>query len=249
MSFTYNVVNLSTDRIAQVRLATGQTQEKSSRISDEEISYLLSQNSYNVKTTSVQVLKNLLVAVSQEYDRSTGEVSQSLSQVYDKLKDLLQNATLGLGGISSPTGLHFGGLCSEEFDYRNKDKSVYHGFVSCDKGPEYKPVCDVETLNINENQPSQEESTVTKNFIASDWIQDTSQDLYIIHFTYRDINLFPVSAEVYNSEDVLQDDPDVTIDQESITITSPIEEGNNFDGYVQVTGLIPSESKVVIDEC
>ena len=132
MSFTYDIDNIATDLIAQVRLATGLTVDDGA-MDDEVIQYLLDNNSQSVSKTAVDVLKNLVREAAQQVDKTTGQTSEAHSKRYQQLKDLLHDALL-IDGISAPVCIHFGGLDSEEFEARNNDSTVYQGAVTEDRG-------------------------------------------------------------------------------------------------------------------
>ncbi len=127
MSFTYDEANLATNAIARVRMATGQVTDDGG-VSDEVITYIMSTYTTDIEAKTIsKILSNLLVQAAQMYDRTTGQVSESQSQIYKNLKDLLTVAQVGLSA-AVPVCMHFGGVNREEFDARNNDKSVYQGF-------------------------------------------------------------------------------------------------------------------------
>lgn len=247
MSFTYNIVKLETDKIAQVRLATGQTQAPS-KVSDEEIKFILSQHNQNVPLASKTILKNLLVAFSQEHDSTTGEVSESKSQVYENLKDLLANTSVGAGAFDIPVGIHFGGIDSEEFDVRNRDKTVYHGFRAEDKEAAKVQVCGVEILDITEDQASEEQGTFTLEFLVEDWVQSSDSTKYKIEITKEQHGLFVTSISVLDDTQTIVAIANQTADN-TVTLSVALSPDERFIGSVEISGLKPSRSKVVLDEC
>lgn len=137
MSFSYDPATVSVNKVHEVRLLTGQTYEPTSQIEDEEIQYLLNKNNDEVEPTEQDVLRLLLKKAAHSYDKSTGEVSESLSQWYEHLQDLIDDPPAEDLSLSFPTpvGIHTGGLYSEEFALRNADQTVYQGFQSSDANP------------------------------------------------------------------------------------------------------------------
>ena len=155
MSFTYDPTTVSTNPIHEVRFLTGQTDPNTSQIDDEEIQYLLNKNNGDVPSTVTDVLDTLLKKAAHAYDKQTGEVSESQSQWYDHLQDLKNDPShkdIELA-IATPVGMHAGGLDSEEFALRKKDRTVVQGFSSNDADPwdvGDEEVYGVETGNIDE---------------------------------------------------------------------------------------------------
>lgn len=146
MSFSYDPATVSTNPIHEVRFLTGQTDPVTSQIEDEEIQYLLDKNNGDVQAAANDVMLSLLKKASHAYDKTTGEVSESLSQWYDNLKDLVDDPSAGDIELAIPTpiGMHAGGLDSEEFALRNADRTVYQGFTTCDANP-----WDIGTENVD----------------------------------------------------------------------------------------------------
>ena len=137
MSFSYDPATVSVNKIHEVRFLTGQTEKTTSQIEDEEIQYWLTKNNEEIDPTVQDVLKSLLKKAAHCYDKTTGEVSESLSQWYEHLQDLINDPppdSIDLS-FSTPIGLHRGGLYSEEFALRNADQTVYQGFQACDNNP------------------------------------------------------------------------------------------------------------------
>ena len=89
MSFSYDPATITTNPIHEVRFLTGQTEEATSQIEDEEIQYLLDKNEGDVDTTVTDVLNTLLKKAAHDFDKQTGEVSESQSQRYNHLKELI----------------------------------------------------------------------------------------------------------------------------------------------------------------
>ena len=237
MSFTYDESNLSTDKITQVRLATGQTEDDGG-ISDEVIQYMLSLNDDQVPPTNVDVLKNLLVQASQMYDKTTGNVSESQSQIYKQLKSLLTSAEQGLLAQAVPTGMHFGGLDALEFEERNLDNSVYQGFQNTNDGVD--PFSDNFGLDVNDIGDDiivHEEQQIFKVSISrfafeiSDWVLDTGNYTFTIAAATH--GLTAPEVKVYNHKGELQTTTFTQVDDEIIlTVTEVPDE--RFNGYVDL---------------
>lgn len=137
MSFSYDPITVPTNPIHEVRFLTGQTEEATSQIEDEEIQYLLDKNEGNVEATVTDVLNTLLKKAAHAFDKQTGEVSESMSQWYDHLKQLIgdpPNSNIELS-IATPICMHAGGLDSEEFALRKADRTVVQGFSTNDADP------------------------------------------------------------------------------------------------------------------
>ena len=239
MSFSYDEANLATDKVTQVRLATGQTEDDGG-ISDEVILYMLSLNDEEVPPTIVDVLKNLLVQASQMYDKTTGDVSESQSQIYKQLKSLLTSAEQGLLASPIPSGLHFGGLDSIEFEERNLDNSVYQGFQNEDKGVD--PFVDnfgVDVHNIGDDIIIHEQQQIFKTSISrfafevSDWIIDgTDYKFTVLEASHGLIDPF---VRVYNNKGELQTTAVTQVDQDVILTVTATPTDERFDGYVDLS--------------
>lgn len=149
MSFSYDPITVPTNPIHEVRFLTGQTEESTSQIEDEEIQYLLDKNNGDVNKTSTDVLNTLLKKAAHAFDKTTGEVSESQSQRYQHLKELIGDPPkddIELV-IATPIGMHAGGLDSEEFALRKKDRTVVQGFHTDDADPWEIPT-DEEVLGV-----------------------------------------------------------------------------------------------------
>jgi len=137
MSFSYDPATITTNPIHEVRFLTGQTEESTYQIEDEEIQYLLDKNGGDVEATVIDVLNTLLKKAAHAFDMQTGEVSESQSQRYAHLKELIgdpPNSDIELA-IATPICMHAGGLDSEEFALRKKDRTVVQGFQTDDADP------------------------------------------------------------------------------------------------------------------
>ena len=157
MSFSYDPATITTNPIHEVRFLTGQTEEATSQIEDEEIQYLLDKNEGDVDTTVTDVLNTLLKKAAHDFDKQTGEVSESQSQRYNHLKELIgdpPNSEIELL-IATPVCMHAGGLDSEEFALRKKDRTVVQGFQTNDADPwmlnSDEEIYGVETSCIDDN--------------------------------------------------------------------------------------------------
>jgi hypothetical protein len=154
MSFSYDPITVPTNPIHEVRFLTGQTEEATSQIEDEEIQYLLDKNDGSVEATVTNVLNTLLKKAAHAFDMQTGEVSESQSQRYAHLKELIgdpPNSDIE-SVIATPVGMHAGGLDSEEFALRKADRTVVQGFSTNDADPwdiGEEEVYGVSTSNIN----------------------------------------------------------------------------------------------------
>lgn len=137
MSFSYDPATITTNPIHEVRFLTGQTDPNDYEIEDEEIQYLLDENDGDVQATKNDVLKNLLNRAAHSYDKTTGEVSEAMSQRFKNLQELIDAPPPSEIELAFPTPscMHAGGLDSEEFALRSNDVTVYQGFSSTDANP------------------------------------------------------------------------------------------------------------------
>jgi len=137
MSFSYDPATIATNPIHEVRFLTGQTDPNDYEIEDEEIQYLLDENDGDVQETKNDVMKNLLNRAAHAYDKTTGEVSEAMSQRFKNLQELIEAPPASEIELAFPTPIcmHAGGLDSEEFALRSADVTVYQGFQSCDANP------------------------------------------------------------------------------------------------------------------
>jgi hypothetical protein len=156
MSFSYDPATITTNQIHEVRFLTGQTDPNDYEIEDEEIQYLLDKNAGDVQIAKNEVLKSLLNRASHYYDKTTGEVSEALSQRFKNLQELIDAPPPSEIELVFPTPscMHAGGLDSEEFALRAKDVTVFQGFNSVDAVPwdvGTGPVYGVSTSCIDDN--------------------------------------------------------------------------------------------------
>ena len=138
MSFTYDIDQLNNSPLFQVRLQTGQTNPNSIlAISDEEISYFLSLRVNDVNQASVDVLNSLISRSHELVDKTTGQVSESQSQILDNLlrvRDDLINSI----SRSVPSEAQFTGVFVEDMETVQTDIEIFHdGAERINKGPSY----------------------------------------------------------------------------------------------------------------
>ena len=247
MSFTYQIENIATNLVAQVRLRTGQTVNNGESMSDEEINFFLSQNNNDVNATVTEVLQSLLVRASQFYDKTTGEVSESKSQVFDNLREQLTNQALGSSIIPTPTCMHFGGLASDEVQARNEDKTVYHGFeVKDDKTDSTKPNCGVENLCLTESIAQGNELTVETEVSSEMWIEIGENYLFSIPQSVH--KLVDISAKAFDDQETEITDV-VTISDTTVTVKVTKDPDARFIGRLEIKGYKADWSKIHVLEC
>jgi len=132
MSFTYNVEGLTSDKIAQIRLATGQT-TSSSPIQDVEIQHLLNLSNGNVTSASIKVMDSLIAQASNYVDGETGQQQESRSQAlkqYQRLRDDIKTSSV------IPTYAGIKGIYEEERRELQDDATIYNsGLHSTTKYP------------------------------------------------------------------------------------------------------------------
>lgn len=87
MSFSYG--GASSGPIGQVRFTIGDTVEATSRITDEDIAYLLEQTGGSVAQASRLAVESIIATLSNLCDQSVGSVSKSFSQQRDGWKQTL----------------------------------------------------------------------------------------------------------------------------------------------------------------
>lgn len=138
MSFTYDIDNLATDLISQIRFKTGLTSPNSLlQIQDEEIQYLLDTYNNDVNKTCLDVLNSLITRVDEFVDKTTGQVSEARSQLLDnliRLRDDIQNSI----SRSTPCFMQFTGVFTEDMNTINCDEDLFHDGVRREnQGPEY----------------------------------------------------------------------------------------------------------------
>ncbi|RYF12853.1 MAG: hypothetical protein EOO40_00190 [Deltaproteobacteria bacterium] len=80
---TFSYTGAASGPVGAVRFTIGDTHEKLSRISDEDIDYLLAQTNGNVQAASRLALEAIIAGLSQICDQSVGGVSKSWSQMRD----------------------------------------------------------------------------------------------------------------------------------------------------------------------
>lgn len=156
MAFTYDLTTIATNPIHEVRLLTGQTEEATSQIEDEEIQYFLTKNGNDVPSTVSDVLNTLLKEAAHAFDKQTGEVSESQSQRYQQLKELIGDPPSSdiETVFPTPVSIYTGGLYSEDFALRNADQTVYQGFQTEDANPWDIGTEDVHGVGVGEVQDS-----------------------------------------------------------------------------------------------
>lgn len=108
MTWTYNVANLATDETYQVRLLCGDTDTNNQLIQDEEIDFLLSENS-GVYFAAAAACEAIAAKLADEADQKTGKIATWLTKRVDKFLEMAKrlrevaSRTLGrpyAGGIS-----------------------------------------------------------------------------------------------------------------------------------------------------
>ena len=126
MSFSYDPSTITVNKVHEVRFLIGQTDKYNNYIEDEEISYLLGKDSGNVDVTKYNAARAILATSALFYDKTTGQVSESMSQLYTNLKDLIDNPPAQdiEAKMPTPVCMHIGGIDPEEFALRNLDTTV-----------------------------------------------------------------------------------------------------------------------------
>lgn len=136
MSFSYDPTQLDTNLVYQVRFCAGlTTQETPVNLQDEEITFLLSQNMNNVNTTCVQVFDRIITEASYMVDRTTGQVSESLSDLLANLIRRRDDLVSGLGNV--PSRLYATGVDSESYKEGQDDETVYNDGLNAVDRPDW----------------------------------------------------------------------------------------------------------------
>jgi hypothetical protein len=116
---------LDSNPVYQVRFCAGlTTQEVPVNLQDEEIEFLLTQNMNNVHNTCVQVFDRVITEASYMVNRTTGQVSEDLSDLLANLIRRRDDLIAGLGNV--PSTLHATGMDSTEYTDGQSDTSVYN---------------------------------------------------------------------------------------------------------------------------
>ena len=126
MSFSYDPATITINKVHEVRFLIGQTDEFNNYIEDEEISYLLGKDSNKVDVAKYNAARAILAKSALFFDRTTGQVTESMSQLYTNLKDLINNPPAQdiEAKMPTPICMHVGGIDPKEFALRNLDITV-----------------------------------------------------------------------------------------------------------------------------
>lgn len=135
MSFTYDPSKLKTNLVYQVRLKIGQTNEYSPvAVQDEEISYLLEENSNDVNQTCIDLLNSQISSAASFVDKQTGQVSEAQSQILKNLK-ILRDDLINSISRNVPKFMGITGVFNEDRDTVDNDTEIYQDGVKLkDKG-------------------------------------------------------------------------------------------------------------------
>ena len=96
MSFTYDAVNLATDKVAQVRLRAGDQVQGNGLLpggknfNDEEIQFYLTQNTESIDRTAVALLESAIARWASMPDQSIGPQSWSVGKVAQNLRAAIE---------------------------------------------------------------------------------------------------------------------------------------------------------------
>ncbi len=136
MSFTYDAAELGTSKLYQVRFCAGlTTQNLPVNMQDEEILFLLSQNMENVNNTCIQVFDRVITDASYMVNRTTGQVSEDLSDLLDNLIRRRDDLISGLGNVA--INLQATGVDSDEYEEGQDDTTVYNDGVRTVDRPDW----------------------------------------------------------------------------------------------------------------
>lgn len=103
MAFSYDVTQLATNPIYQVRYRLGDTIEASATFQDEEIQYSLSNNSNDIIHTCIECITALLPRIASKPDFKVGPYSESLSSTaYEYWMKMLEELKSQLTSVSAP---------------------------------------------------------------------------------------------------------------------------------------------------
>ncbi|RYF12810.1 MAG: hypothetical protein EOO40_00320 [Deltaproteobacteria bacterium] len=119
---TFSYTGAASGPVGAVRFAIGDTIEATSRISDEDIAYLLEQTNGNVRQAARLACENIIASLSGLCDQSVGSVSKSFSQIRDGYKAtlvMLKSRTSYLGGKPFVGGVS---RMANAIDARNPDR-------------------------------------------------------------------------------------------------------------------------------
>jgi hypothetical protein len=106
MSFSYNVDQLASSKIYQVRYKLGDTVEQSAFFQDEEIQFSLDENVDDVLRTCIACVTNLLPRLAVKNDFKVGPYSESMSsKSYDFWSKLLTELKAQVSSYQAPTML------------------------------------------------------------------------------------------------------------------------------------------------
>tara|TARA_R110002020_G_scaffold213427_1_gene420234 strand:+ start:33513 stop:33953 length:441 start_codon:yes stop_codon:yes gene_type:complete len=124
MSFSYDPTKLD-EPINQMRFKLGLTTPNTPvGLEDEEIQFCLDQNDGNVAQACLDCLDSLITSASMLVDRTTGQVSEALSQLLDNLLRRRDDLISSLANV--PILLHVTGVDSCEYEDGQLDETVYH---------------------------------------------------------------------------------------------------------------------------
>ena len=130
MAFTYDPSKLSTNKIYQVRLSVGQTNQYDLIVlQDEEIEFFLSNSYDNVTDASVKAIDSMISRAGLLVDKETGQVSESASQLIDSLiktrDDMLVSVSRNV-----PIHCQFTGFFEDDRKEQQDDTEIYHDGIT-----------------------------------------------------------------------------------------------------------------------
>ena len=100
MSWTYDPTQLSTSPLMQVRFMLGDVKESSPLLQDEEINFLLANQS--VVNATLQCCDRIIARLAPEIDKAIGPTRVNLSQRYDHFVALKKTLRKSTGAIGVP---------------------------------------------------------------------------------------------------------------------------------------------------
>lgn len=116
------------DPIFQVRLVIGDTNVE--LVSDEVISYALTNNNSNVRGASIEVLKYLLAYVANQMSHAVGDVWIDNKKLYDQLGDLLNKLLRDPAFLTEMGGIKIGGTSKTQINIVKTDSDIKSAPIS-----------------------------------------------------------------------------------------------------------------------
>lgn len=126
MSFTYDVTELNSNKLYQVRLNIGNTDEYGLVVlQDEEIQHFLNTSYEHVTDASVKAIDALISRASIMCDRETGQVQESASQLIGNLQNL-RDDMLNSVARNVPKFMQITGMFEDDRQTVQADNEIYH---------------------------------------------------------------------------------------------------------------------------